>query len=131
MSLAEEGFKSGTLEYQREWHRRNKDRYKEVRRQWYEANKDKVNTDSKARYTAKQFGLTVEEYDTIRASTSNCECCLTQLSLRERRLDHCHTTGKIRGILCNSCNTGIGMFKDSTELLKSAIDYLEKNGSSN
>lgn len=40
-------------------------------------------------------------------------------------LDHCHTTGKVRGLLCRSCNTGIGNLKDNIELLKAAIVYLE------
>ena len=40
--------------------------------------------------------------------------------------DHCHTTGRQRGTLCINCNTGIGMFKDSVELLGKAITYLDK-----
>ena len=42
-------------------------------------------------------------------------------------VDHCHTTNKVRGILCAACNFGIGKFKDSTALLYLAIDYLKKN----
>ena len=41
-------------------------------------------------------------------------------------LDHCHDTGKIRGLLCVKCNSGLGMFKDSVETLKAAIDYLSR-----
>lgn len=124
MSLASEGYKSGTLEYQREWHRRNREKYKLVRQQYYEANKEKVNSDSKARYTAKKFGLSVEEYDTWRESKDSCECCGTPLELRWRQLDHCHTTGEVRGILCHSCNMGLGLFKDNPLLLEAAINYL-------
>ena len=39
-------------------------------------------------------------------------------------VDHNHKTGKIRGLLCRKCNTGIGLFQDSTELLAKAIEYL-------
>jgi len=39
-------------------------------------------------------------------------------------LDHCHTTGKIRGFLCQKCNHGLGLFNDSIQALKSAIEYL-------
>lgn len=39
-------------------------------------------------------------------------------------VDHCHTTGKVRGILCGNCNTGLGHFKDSPMLLQRAIEYL-------
>ena len=41
-------------------------------------------------------------------------------------LDHNHSTGKVRGWICDSCNTGIGRFKDDTKLLEEAIKYLQK-----
>lgn len=44
----------------------------------------------------------------------------------ETRVDHDHKTKKIRGILCNKCNIGLGLFLESVEILKKAIDYLEK-----
>jgi hypothetical protein len=40
-------------------------------------------------------------------------------------IDHCHETGKVRGLLCDACNTGIGRFSDQVDLLQKAIDYLE------
>ena len=42
-------------------------------------------------------------------------------------VDHNHTTGKIRGLLCNSCNRGLGLFKDNITLLRLAANYLEKD----
>jgi hypothetical protein len=41
-------------------------------------------------------------------------------------LDHCHKTGKLRGLLCSGCNLGVGIFKDDPALLYAAISYLEK-----
>jgi len=41
-------------------------------------------------------------------------------------VDHCHTTGEVRGLLCNRCNTGIGQFKDNPNILRSAARYLDK-----
>lgn len=46
--------------------------------------------------------------------------------IRELSIDHCHKTGKIRGLLCSQCNIGIGKFQESTEYLLSAIEYLKK-----
>ncbi len=42
-------------------------------------------------------------------------------------VDHCHSTGKVRGLLCYSCNIAIGLFKDNTELLEKAIFYLRES----
>ena len=42
-------------------------------------------------------------------------------------IDHCHTTGKVRGLLCSNCNRGLGMFKDSEERLKNALDYIKRS----
>jgi hypothetical protein len=42
-------------------------------------------------------------------------------------VDHCHTTGKVRGLLCGSCNKSLGGFMDNTEYLKNAIEYLENS----
>lgn len=46
-------------------------------------------------------------------------------SIKGLSIDHCHTTGKVRGLLCCACNSGLGYFKDSTDLLLSAIMYLK------
>ena len=42
-------------------------------------------------------------------------------------IDHCHKTGKVRGLLCSNCNTALGLLKDSKERLLSAIRYLSQN----
>lgn len=58
-----------------------------------------------------------------------CAICNKSKDLFEKGLavDHCHKTGKIRGLLCANCNTSIGGFMDSIELLKNAIKYLQEN----
>ena len=47
-------------------------------------------------------------------------------SEKHTHIDHCHTTNKVRGILCTHCNVALGLLKDSPEILKSAIKYLKK-----
>lgn len=56
-----------------------------------------------------------------------CEVCGVILAGRELAVDHCHESGKVRGLLCHSCNMGIGQFKDSPELLRKAAVYLEQD----
>lgn len=60
-----------------------------------------------------------------------CAICGTNRSERAGEpinfsVDHCHTTGAIRGLLCNMCNRGLGFFGDNLEGIKKAVAYLEK-----
>jgi len=55
----------------------------------------------------------------------NCEIC-HRITVKALALDHDHVTGKSRGYLCNTCNTGLGLFRDSEELLMQAIQYLKR-----
>ncbi len=70
-----------------------------------------------------RYGLSDADYDALlarqRGVCANCK--------RNRRLgvDHCHATGKVRGLLCGNCNRGLGLFHDDPELLRAAAAYLE------
>lgn len=86
----------------------------------------------------KNYGLIggIDEYEKLAiAQKGRCKICnIKNLSVTndrtERRklaIDHCHKTGKFRGIICAHCNSGLGYFKDSIENLKSAIAYLESS----
>ncbi len=84
----------------------------------------------------RRFGITESDYNEILAGQGGvCAICKrTPDSLPVRRgrigfldVDHCHVTGKIRGILCYLCNQGLGHLKDDPELLRVAISYLEKD----
>ena len=74
------------------------------------------------------FGLTLEEADAKRSLP--CEICGTfrkgKTPGTTMHIDHCHSTGKIRGTLCGHCNHALGNMKDNPERLRAAADYLEK-----
>jgi hypothetical protein len=93
---------------------------------YYTKHKERL---SKRRKELK-YGLTPEDYDALVAAQNGC-CAICGIGKEHTRyglvIDHCHTTGKIRGLLCDNCNRGIGLFKDNTISLKSAINYLERN----
>jgi hypothetical protein len=60
-----------------------------------------------------------------RPKTFECPVCLYDYDGSYARLDHCHTTGDIRGWLCDNCNTGLGKFREDKEVLKRALKYLD------
>jgi hypothetical protein len=56
-------------------------------------------------------------------------CGVTEEEIGKRLdVDHCHSTGKVRGVLCNPCNTTLGHAKDNIAILEAAIEYLKNNG---
>jgi hypothetical protein len=55
-----------------------------------------------------------------------CAICRKEIDYLSGHLDHDHATGQARGLLCKWCNLGLGWFKDNSELLKAAIDYLKR-----
>ena len=76
----------------------------------------------------RKLGLTVEDQARIANEQGNkCAICLKEAKLQGRALhqDHCHETGKPRGLLCGKCNQLLGWAKDSPALLRAAADYLD------
>jgi hypothetical protein len=76
----------------------------------------------------KNYGISQEDYDQKLAYQNyGCAICGKEAKTRKLSVDHCHTTGKIRDLLCGPCNTGLGQFQDNPELLILAADYLRKH----
>ena len=73
----------------------------------------------------KLFGITLTDYNEL-LTKQNHVCALCGKRPKKKRLsvDHCHKTGKVRGLLCGNCNTAIGLFKDNPIVLEKAIAYL-------
>jgi hypothetical protein len=82
-----------------------------------------------------KYNITIEDYESLlKKQGGRCAICNgeqeyalygTNKSL-SLAVDHCHTTNKVRGLLCNNCNRGIGMLGDTAEALQRAVDYLIK-----
>lgn len=75
------------------------------------------------------FGMSVEEYDAmLLRQDGRCAICgdLPDVLKKPLCVDHDHATNKIRGLLCQRCNTGVGQLQDSVDNLKAAIKYLER-----
>jgi len=74
-----------------------------------------------------KYGVTAEDYDEIIAlQGGGCAICGVSASRKRLAVDHCHTTGKVRGVVCAKCNTGLGLFGDSPKRMLEAAKYLLK-----
>ena len=97
--------------------------YGEVYRQRPNAKKYK-----RASHLRRKYGLTLEAYESmLMAQGAMCAVCgLAKWGNRGPVIDHDHTSGKVRGVLCFSCNAGIGLLHDNPKRLRAAADYLER-----
>ncbi len=67
------------------------------------------------------MGISLSEYEDLMNGQEGCQICGNPERLV---LDHCHDTGKLRGIICDRCNQGIGMLGDCADYLEKALSYL-------
>ena len=76
-----------------------------------------------------RYGVEKEFVDFIERKFTKCEICKVPFSQDSVKMcyDHCHETNRLRGLLCQDCNLGLGFFKDNTKLLDRAKKYLQKN----
>ena len=104
-------------------------------RDYYERNKPRIQAYKKARHQKvkrqvrmAKYGLTVDDYDRMaKQQDYGCALCgLEEWATRDGVLcvDHEHSTGRVRGLLCYNCNLGLGHLKDDPSLLAKAAKYL-------
>ena len=123
----------------KKWSVENPERKKELKAAWDvnnpEARKfhmDKLKTKRpdyfKDKHLQYQYGISIEEYSMLAARQDNkCATCGKPAEETHRKrlfVDHCHSTGKIRGLLCQQCNTALGMVNDDISKLSALISYL-------
>ena len=100
------------------------ERYKDTKRKYEATDKAKL---AKRKHSLKyNYGISLDSYNTMyKSQDGKCEIC----SKKENKLnvDHDHETGEVRGLLCNNCNTGIGLLKDSQDILFQSQVYLLKD----
>lgn len=112
-----------------EYKQRNHEQVAEYYRSYRQTNKGRWTRSPEDRRAEnlRKYNITIEDYDMLEAQQSNlCAICRKPSTNRRRlHVDHCHTTGKVRGLLCFRCNTALGGFSDDVALLESAIKYLK------
>lgn len=108
-----------------DWNKKNRKDHCKYDKAWRLKNPTK----SREAYLKRTYKITLEEYELIKLiQEKRCGICLE----KKPRLvvDHCHKSKKVRGLLCTTCNAGIGQLKESVWILGEAIKYLTRHESS-
>lgn len=121
-------YKENRKEQQKQYRNANKQKRNEYLKEWGKNNPEK----KRAQKYRFRYGIDLQDYEVMLKSQENCcKICGSKETNRKNTeyfaVDHCHETGKVRGLLCYNCNSGLGKFKDNPELLEKAIDYLLSN----
>ena len=85
------------------------------------------------RWLRSTYKLSRKQFDMmVHVQNNQCAICgfrfIHDNRMTKPHIDHCHESGKIRGLLCSSCNKGIGQFKDNVAAMRSAIEYVQNQG---
>ncbi len=114
-----------------QWAKANRSKIREVKKKYKEEHPEKIKLATRECNLKKKFGITLDEYEALHIRQNGlCGICGLPETARFRgkvknlAVDHCHKTSKVRGLLCQSCNTALGGTKDSIEILKKMIRYL-------
>lgn len=116
--------------------------YLAQRRQHYQDNRERLRAEAAQRLREfpeaqalasrksrlkKTWGLTLGQYDEmVDAQMGRCHLCHRPPTRNNLAVDHDHVTGRVRMLLCDPCNLGIGSLRDDPELLRRAADYIER-----
>lgn len=105
---------------------RRRDKALEYSKIYHATHREKRNAKARASSFKRRYGITLDERDAmIFDQNERCAICGRLFSMSTRpEIDHCHLTGKVRGILCTFCNSLLGYAKDSQLILKNAQKYL-------
>lgn len=115
--------RSGRNAYMRDRYQRNATAHIAAMSAWRRANPEKY----KAQYLASEYGITLQEYATRLADQDGACAICRRVPSRSLAVDHDHVSGRVRGLLCSTCNSGLGHFKDDPGRLRAAAEYVERS----
>lgn len=123
--------KKKALEDAKTWREANPERFKESQREWRKNNPHRIKVYARNKRIKKIYGLTPEQYDEkLRNQGGGCAICLKPYnSGRRLSVDHDHQTGMVRGLLCTSCNTRLGMIEAVKQMrfrIRPFLRYLKR-----
>ena len=125
------------IAYRKTWTEKNRTKLAEQSRCWKAEHREQVNTRARERYYERRdqelarqrlskYGIDQITYDALVAAQNGCCLICGERTSINLSVDHDHSTGQIRGLICNDCNIAIAKAKDSPILLRAMADYLEK-----
>lgn len=124
-----EKYKEQIRKKEREKYWENREHILEVRAEYRKKNKEKIYSDNRKRIL-KKYGLTAERYEKM-LENQNDSCAICEKHFSEKiimqrlpSIDHCHTTGKVRGLLCMDCNVKLSVL-ENTVFVKKANKYIK------
>ena len=105
--------------------------YKENEQNWKINNPEAYKESCRRRNLKKKFGITLEYYESMYTKQEGkCACCGKEhpnKSISGLVVDHSHTTGEVRELLCSPCNTALGLLKEDTEIINNLLKYIRKH----
>lgn len=115
--------------YDREYKKKNPEIYRKAKAKYKK--KNSPTAEERRKWALKSlYGMTSEDYDLLLEQQSKC-CAICRSDdpsgFKYFHIDHNHTTGKIRGLLCSKCNTAIGLFGEDIAVMNAALDYLKRH----
>jgi len=88
----------------------------------------KCRRDQSRKVCLRKYGLTLEDYDRmLREQGGGCAICGGDNKGKPFDVEHCHTTGKVRGLTCRRCNSLVAVFERTDDLLGKVAEYLAKH----
>lgn len=101
---------------------------REKRRAYRQANREQTNR-WKRKQNWKRQGIDVDvALELVNKNDGTCDICKRPpQNGKALYVDHCHTSGRVRGVICHDCNTGLSRFQDNPDNLRKAADYLDGN----
>src|SRR5262245_43554588 len=113
-----------TYERKKRWRQENPEKARASVEDFYKRNPGA----KRNRHLVRSYGMTKEEFHTLLASQGG-ECAICPSTDPQRKfgnfvVDHCHTTGKVRGLLCHRCNVALALANDDPDLLRAMASYL-------
>ena len=115
-------------EQELEYRQMNKAKIAEYNREYRQKNREKLAKMRRNNHLQCRYGITLEDYDQmLEVQQGRCAVCSSKPQMKRLAVDHNHSTGKVRGLLCDRCNRALGLLNDDYQIAKSMESYLREN----